>query len=61
MLSKHLATCYRLNTQSDNQFLKAVGLMSRVTLFHGEETKNQQRDFPRHHRVTGTSHFSFIT
>lgn len=36
--------------------------MSRVTLFHGEKTKNyQQHDFPRHHTVTGTFHFSFIT
>lgn len=25
------------------------------------ENKNQQHDFPRHHTVTSTSHFSFIT
>lgn len=35
---------------------------SRVILFHGEKTKNQQYcDFPRYHIVTATLHFSFMT
>lgn len=32
--------------------------MSRVTLFHGKKTKNQQHDFPRYYIVTGAFHFS---